>query len=180
VLGPDGISDFEALHAGKRNAEVRLYAFDLLRDWIKVKNPTAFRLSGMWRAGRRPDLPTVSITLRPGPKTQQRQFSRSTGASLRKQPDAQRCPDDTRRANQTVGPNLRYCRIGDKRDSWQKHSPARLARQPAPELSAAYPECRKRESWLFNRHLLRTNSQGQARNFFRQMPDQLRDRQTRY
>jgi bifunctional non-homologous end joining protein LigD len=32
VLGPDGISDFEALHAGKRNAEVRLYAFDLLMD----------------------------------------------------------------------------------------------------------------------------------------------------
>jgi ATP-dependent DNA ligase len=32
VLGPDGISDFEALHVGKRNAEVRLYAFDLLMD----------------------------------------------------------------------------------------------------------------------------------------------------
>ena len=32
VLGPDGVSDFDALHEGKRNAEVRLYAFDLLVD----------------------------------------------------------------------------------------------------------------------------------------------------
>jgi bifunctional non-homologous end joining protein LigD len=32
VLGSDGISDFEALHGGKRDAEVRLYAFDLLAD----------------------------------------------------------------------------------------------------------------------------------------------------
>jgi ATP-dependent DNA ligase len=32
VLGPDGISDFEALYSGTRNAEVRLYAFDLLMD----------------------------------------------------------------------------------------------------------------------------------------------------
>jgi bifunctional non-homologous end joining protein LigD len=32
VLRPDGISDFEALYSGKRNAEVRLYAFDLLAD----------------------------------------------------------------------------------------------------------------------------------------------------
>jgi bifunctional non-homologous end joining protein LigD len=32
VLGPDGISDFEALYSGRRNAEVRLYAFDLLSD----------------------------------------------------------------------------------------------------------------------------------------------------
>jgi bifunctional non-homologous end joining protein LigD len=32
VLRPDGISDFDALHGRKRNAEVRLYAFDLLAD----------------------------------------------------------------------------------------------------------------------------------------------------
>jgi bifunctional non-homologous end joining protein LigD len=32
VLRPDGISDFDALHGGKRNADVRLYAFDLLAD----------------------------------------------------------------------------------------------------------------------------------------------------
>ena len=32
MLGPDGISDFDALHGGKRNEEVRLYAFDLLSD----------------------------------------------------------------------------------------------------------------------------------------------------
>jgi bifunctional non-homologous end joining protein LigD len=32
VLGSDGISDFDALHGGKRNADVRLHAFDLLAD----------------------------------------------------------------------------------------------------------------------------------------------------
>ncbi|MFL6817480.1 MAG: hypothetical protein ACJ8EF_06020 [Bradyrhizobium sp.] len=32
ALGPDGISDFAALHDRKRNSEVRLYAFDLLVD----------------------------------------------------------------------------------------------------------------------------------------------------
>src|SRR3954453_11106863 len=32
VLGPDGISDFEGLHGGRCNADVRLYAFDLLAD----------------------------------------------------------------------------------------------------------------------------------------------------
>src|SRR5438874_8932566 len=32
VLGPDGISDFEGLHRGRCNEEVRLYAFDLLSD----------------------------------------------------------------------------------------------------------------------------------------------------
>jgi ATP-dependent DNA ligase len=32
VLGPDGISDFAAMYSGKRNHEVRLYAFDLLAD----------------------------------------------------------------------------------------------------------------------------------------------------
>jgi hypothetical protein len=30
VLGVDGIADFNALHSRKRNAEVQLYAFDLL------------------------------------------------------------------------------------------------------------------------------------------------------
>src|SRR3954454_9630447 len=32
VLDPNGIADFNALHGGKRNAQVRLYAFDLLSD----------------------------------------------------------------------------------------------------------------------------------------------------
>jgi bifunctional non-homologous end joining protein LigD len=32
VLGPDGISDFDGLHTGRCNADVRLYAFDLLMD----------------------------------------------------------------------------------------------------------------------------------------------------
>jgi ATP-dependent DNA ligase len=30
VLGVDGIADFNALHSRKRNAEVQLYAFDVL------------------------------------------------------------------------------------------------------------------------------------------------------
>ena len=30
VLGVDGISDFDALHSGKNNDEVQLYAFDIL------------------------------------------------------------------------------------------------------------------------------------------------------
>src|SRR5436190_11939880 len=32
VLGPDGISEFDGLHSGRCNEEVRLYAFDLLSD----------------------------------------------------------------------------------------------------------------------------------------------------
>ena len=32
VLGSEGISDFDALHGGRRSADVRLYAFDLLAD----------------------------------------------------------------------------------------------------------------------------------------------------
>ena len=30
VLGVDGVSDFDALHSGKHNEEVQLYAFDIL------------------------------------------------------------------------------------------------------------------------------------------------------
>ena|SRR5258708_6835464 len=30
ILGIDGVSDFEALHSGKHNVEVQLYAFDVL------------------------------------------------------------------------------------------------------------------------------------------------------
>jgi bifunctional non-homologous end joining protein LigD len=30
VLGPDGVSDFAALHSGKHNEQARLYAFDML------------------------------------------------------------------------------------------------------------------------------------------------------
>ena len=30
VLGVDGVSDFDALHFGKQNDEVQLYAFDIL------------------------------------------------------------------------------------------------------------------------------------------------------
>jgi bifunctional non-homologous end joining protein LigD len=41
VLGADGISDFDALHGGRRNADVRLYAFDLLSDdGVDVRDET--------------------------------------------------------------------------------------------------------------------------------------------
>ena len=30
ILGVDGVSDFDALHSGKHNDEVQLYAFDML------------------------------------------------------------------------------------------------------------------------------------------------------
>ena len=30
ILGVDGVSDFDALHSGKHNEEVQLYAFDVL------------------------------------------------------------------------------------------------------------------------------------------------------
>jgi len=30
VLGVDGVSDFDALHSGKHNEEVQLYAFDIM------------------------------------------------------------------------------------------------------------------------------------------------------
>jgi hypothetical protein len=51
VLGPDGISDFDALHGGKRDADVRLYAFDLLAD--DGMDMRAIRLSGVRPKGRR-------------------------------------------------------------------------------------------------------------------------------
>jgi bifunctional non-homologous end joining protein LigD len=48
VLGPDGISDFDALHEGKRNAEVRLYAFDLLsEDGVDMREET-LRIRKLW------------------------------------------------------------------------------------------------------------------------------------
>jgi hypothetical protein len=80
VLGPDGISDFEALHAGKSNAEVRLYAFDLLREIGSRSRtqPRFVRQACDERGGAQTS--HRLYTLRPGPKTPQRQFSRSTGA----------------------------------------------------------------------------------------------------
>jgi bifunctional non-homologous end joining protein LigD len=48
VLGPNGISDFDALHAGKRNADVRLYAFDLLADdGVDMRDET-LRIRKLW------------------------------------------------------------------------------------------------------------------------------------
>jgi ATP-dependent DNA ligase len=48
VLGPDGISDFDALHGGRRNADVRLYAFDLLSDdGVDMRDET-LRIRKLW------------------------------------------------------------------------------------------------------------------------------------
>ena len=52
ILAVDGVADFDALHSGKHNDEVQLYAFDMLasdcrdrpyqagrsKHWIKLKN----------------------------------------------------------------------------------------------------------------------------------------------
>jgi bifunctional non-homologous end joining protein LigD len=48
VLGPDGISDFDALYSGRRNAEVQLYAFDLLADdGVDMRDET-LRIRKLW------------------------------------------------------------------------------------------------------------------------------------
>jgi bifunctional non-homologous end joining protein LigD len=48
VLGTDGISEFETLYGGKRNAEVRLYAFDLLMDdGVDMRDET-LRIRKLW------------------------------------------------------------------------------------------------------------------------------------
>ena len=50
VLGPDGISDFAALYAGKRNDEGRLYAFDLLHgDGVDMRDET-LQIRKLWLA----------------------------------------------------------------------------------------------------------------------------------
>ena len=49
VLGTEGISVFEALHEGKRNAEMRLYAFDLLADdGVDMRDET-LQVRKLWR-----------------------------------------------------------------------------------------------------------------------------------
>src|SRR4051794_38569820 len=48
VLGPDGISDFDGLHGGRCNADVRLYAFDLLvDDGVDMLNET-LKIRKLW------------------------------------------------------------------------------------------------------------------------------------
>jgi len=46
VLGVDGISDFNALHSGKQNAEVQLCAFDVLA--IDGEDVRYLPLTGYW------------------------------------------------------------------------------------------------------------------------------------
>ena len=58
VLGVDGISDFNALHSGKNNDEVQLYAFDILAldgDDLRAL-PLSLRKTNLARLlARRPD-----------------------------------------------------------------------------------------------------------------------------
>jgi ATP-dependent DNA ligase len=58
VLGLDGISDFNALHSGKHNEEVQLYAFDLLAiDGDDLRDlPLSMRKTNLQRLlARRPE-----------------------------------------------------------------------------------------------------------------------------
>ena len=58
VLGVDGISDFNALHSGKNNDEVQLYAFDILAiDGDDLRHlPLSMRKAHLERLlSRRPD-----------------------------------------------------------------------------------------------------------------------------
>ena len=48
VLGPDGISDFEGLHSGTCNEEVRLYAFDLLSDDAVDMRDETLQIRKLW------------------------------------------------------------------------------------------------------------------------------------
>jgi opacity protein-like surface antigen len=48
VLGPDGISDFDGLHSGRCNEEVRLYAFDLLADDGVDTRDETLQLRKLW------------------------------------------------------------------------------------------------------------------------------------
>jgi ATP-dependent DNA ligase len=58
ILGVDGISDFNALHSGKHNEEVQLYAFDMLAgDGDDMRTlPLSMRKANLARLlARRPD-----------------------------------------------------------------------------------------------------------------------------
>ena len=58
VLGVDGVSDFDALHSGKHNEEVQLYAFDILAlDGDDLRGlPLSMRKTNLARLlARRPD-----------------------------------------------------------------------------------------------------------------------------
>jgi bifunctional non-homologous end joining protein LigD len=58
ILGVDGVSDFDALHSGKHNDEVQLYAFDMLAgDGDDMRQlPLSMRKANLARLlARRPD-----------------------------------------------------------------------------------------------------------------------------
>jgi bifunctional non-homologous end joining protein LigD len=56
VLGPDGISDFDALHSRKRNEDARLYAFDLLMDEGVDMRDETLQLRKLWNGKLLSDL----------------------------------------------------------------------------------------------------------------------------
>ena len=49
MLGVDGRSDFDALHSGKHNEEVQLYAFDLLAGDDMRALPLSMRKANLQR-----------------------------------------------------------------------------------------------------------------------------------
>ena len=58
ILGVDGVSDFNALHSGRRNEEVQLYAFDMLAgDGDDMRSlPLSMRKANLARLlARRPE-----------------------------------------------------------------------------------------------------------------------------
>jgi bifunctional non-homologous end joining protein LigD len=58
ILGVDGVSDFSALHSGKHNEEVQLYAFDIIAlDGEDLRRlPLSMRKTNLARLlARRPD-----------------------------------------------------------------------------------------------------------------------------
>ncbi len=58
ILGVDGVSDFNALHFGRRNEEVQLYSFDMLAgDGDDMRSlPLSMRKANLARLlARRPD-----------------------------------------------------------------------------------------------------------------------------
>jgi bifunctional non-homologous end joining protein LigD len=58
VLGVDGVSDFDALHSGKFNDEVQLYAFDCLAldgDDLRALNLSMRKTNPARLLARRPD-----------------------------------------------------------------------------------------------------------------------------
>jgi ATP-dependent DNA ligase len=75
ILGVDGASDFNALHSGKQNADVQLYAFDIMAlegdDLRRLPCRRARRASrDCWHGGR-----TASSSRRPSKARSDQSYS---------------------------------------------------------------------------------------------------------